>query len=138
MGYKQLLEVERGWRDLKTTLELRPVFHRKVERIRAHVQLCLLALLLIRVAETRSGQTWPALRAELQRLHAITYTGPAGTFRQTTTPSKAQRDILAALDVTRPRKVLDLATDRRPARTSPPRRRYGGWAPATWLAAPDR
>ena len=51
-GYKQLLEVERDWRDLKTTLEMRPVFHHREDRIRAHVQLCWLALLLVRVAET--------------------------------------------------------------------------------------
>ncbi len=29
LGYKQLLQVERGWRDMKTTLDLRPVYHRK-------------------------------------------------------------------------------------------------------------
>jgi transposase len=49
-GYKALLEVERGWRDLKQ-LELRPVYHRKDDRIIAHVQLSWLALLLIRTAE---------------------------------------------------------------------------------------
>jgi transposase len=37
LGYKNLLEAERGFRDLKTTLELRPVFHRLEHRIRAHV-----------------------------------------------------------------------------------------------------
>ena len=34
-GYKQLLEVERTWRDMKTTLDLRPVYHRQEDRIRA-------------------------------------------------------------------------------------------------------
>jgi transposase len=48
---KQLPEVERGWRDMKSVLDLRPVYHRLEERIRAHVLLCWLALLLIRVAE---------------------------------------------------------------------------------------
>lgn len=81
-GYKQLLEVERGWRDLKSTLELRPVFHRREDRIRAHVQLCWLALLLIRVAETTTGDTWPVMRRHLERLHAGTFSGPDGTFRQ--------------------------------------------------------
>jgi len=46
LGFKQLLEIERGWRDMKTTLDLRPVRHRKEDRIRAHVILCWLALLL--------------------------------------------------------------------------------------------
>jgi len=35
LGYKQLLEVERGWRDLKQVIDLRPVYHRKEERIHA-------------------------------------------------------------------------------------------------------
>ena len=39
LGYKNLLEAERGFRDLKSTLELRPVFHRVERRIRAHVLL---------------------------------------------------------------------------------------------------
>ncbi len=42
LGYKQLAEVERGFRDLKHTLELRPIYHRKEERIRSHVTLCFL------------------------------------------------------------------------------------------------
>jgi transposase len=40
LGYKQLLQVERGWRDMKTSLELRPVYPRKEDRIRAHIVLC--------------------------------------------------------------------------------------------------
>ncbi|MGW3985326.1 IS1634 family transposase [Streptomyces mirabilis] len=112
LGYKQLLEVERGWRDMKQILDLRPVYHRREDRIRAHVLLCWLALLLIRVAETSTGQTWNRLRAELQRLHAVTCTGPAGTFRQTTDLTKPQRDIFTALDVTPPKKIIDLAAGR--------------------------
>ena len=58
LGYKQLLEVERGWRDMKQILDLRPVYHRREDRIRAHVLLCWLALLLIRAAETTAGAPW--------------------------------------------------------------------------------
>ncbi|MGD9706025.1 MAG: IS1634 family transposase [Pseudonocardia sp.] len=68
LGYKNLLEAERGFRDLKSTIELRPVFHRIEPRIRAHVLLCWLALLLIRVAERRTGQTWRTINRELGRL----------------------------------------------------------------------
>lgn len=55
LGYQNLLEAERGFRDLRSTIALRPVFHRLEPRIRAHVLLCSLALLLIRVAERRNG-----------------------------------------------------------------------------------
>src|SRR5436190_3276926 len=68
LGYKQLLQVERGWRDMKQVIDLRPVYHRKEERIRAHVLLCWLALLLTRTIETACDQTWPSLRHQLERI----------------------------------------------------------------------
>jgi hypothetical protein len=109
LGYKQLLQVERGWRDMKSILDLRPVYHRLEDRIRAHVLLCWLALLLVRVTETTTHRTWPKTRAELQRLHTVTFTGTAGTFRRTTEPTKPQRDLLAALDLDPPKNIIDLA-----------------------------
>jgi DDE family transposase len=108
LGYKQLLEVERGWRDMKQVIDLRPVYHRREDRIRAHVVLCWLALLLIRVAENTAGQPWNRIRAELQRQHAVTWTGPAGTFRQTTDLTKPQRDLYTALSIEPPKKIISL------------------------------
>jgi hypothetical protein len=108
LGYKQLLEVERGWRDMKQVIDLRPVYHRKEERIRAHVILCWLALLLARIAENACGGTWPNLRHELDRIHAGTFTGPAGTFRQRTEITKPQRDILHALKIDPPPRIYQL------------------------------
>lgn len=108
LGYKNLLEAERGFRDLKSTIELRPVFHRLEPRIRAHVLLCWLALLLIRVAERRTGQTWRQINRELGRLHAITLSGPAGTVVQTTEPTTAQSSILRASGLTPPPRITTL------------------------------
>jgi hypothetical protein len=110
VGYKQLLEVERGWRDMKQIIDLRPVYHRLEDRIRAHVLLCWLALLLIRIVETTTGRTWNTIRADLQRLHLVTFTGPAGTFRQTTEPTKPQRDLFAALSLDPPTKIVEATT----------------------------
>jgi transposase len=109
LGYKQLLQIERAWRDMKTTLDLRPVHHRKEDRIRAHVLLCWLALLLIRIAENQANDTWRNLRDELQRMHLGTFTGPAGTSQQRTELTAAQRDILRALGVAQPPLFLHLA-----------------------------
>ena len=108
LGYKQLLEVERGWRDMKQVLDLRPVYHRLEERIRAHVLLCWLALLLIRVAENTTGQTWPAMRRELGRIHLGTFTGPAGTFRRRTEITKPARDLFSKLGIDPPRHIHEL------------------------------
>ncbi len=110
LGYKQLLEVERGWRDMKQILDLRPVHHRLEDRIRAHVILCWLALLLIRIIETTTGQTWSTIRRELQRLALGTFTGDAGTYRQTTQPTPAQQSILDRLEMVPPPRILTLAT----------------------------
>ncbi|MGH3570015.1 MAG: IS1634 family transposase, partial [Pseudonocardia sp.] len=104
------LEVERGWRDMKSVIDLRPVYHRVEDRIRAHVVLCWLALLLIRVAETTTDLTWQTMRRELHRLHTVTYTGPTGTFRQRTNPTKPQLDIHARLDLPLPTKTIAIAT----------------------------
>ena len=108
LGYKQLLQVERGWRDMKTTLELRPVYHRLEDRIRAHVILCWLALLLVRIVETTTGDTWNRIREDLQELHVGTFEGPAGTFRQRTELTTAQRDILTKLGIDPPKKIIEL------------------------------
>ena len=108
LGYKQLLQVERGWRDMKTTLELRPVYHRLEDRIRAHVILCWLALLLVRIVETTTGDTWNRIREDLQELHVGTFEGPTGTFRQRTEITPVQRDILDKLGVDAPKKIIEL------------------------------
>jgi Transposase DDE domain len=109
LGYKQLLEVERGWRDMKTHLELRPVAHRKEERIRSHVLLCWLALLLIRVAETNDPtRTWRRIREQLQTLHLGQFTGSAGTSHQRTELTTDQRDILTRQQLPEPTRFLRL------------------------------
>ncbi len=108
LGYKNLLEAERGFRDLKSTLELRPVFHRLEHRIRAHILLCWLALLMIRLAERQTGQTWRRIALELQRLHLVTLTGPAGSAAHTTTLTEPQRQILTALRIDPPPRVTAL------------------------------
>jgi hypothetical protein len=108
LGYKQLLEVERGWRDMKQVIDLRPVYHHKEERIRAHVILCWLALLLARVAENACAATWPELRRHLDRIAVGTFTGPAGTFRQRTEISPDQGAILEQLGIAPPPRIYQL------------------------------
>jgi transposase len=108
LGYKNLLEAERGFRDLKSTLELRPVYHRIEPRIRAHVLLCWLALLLIRVAERRTGMTWRRIAIELGRVHTVTLKGSAGIVAQTTPLTEVQQGIVDACGVAPPPRVTHL------------------------------
>lgn len=114
--YKGLLEVEDSWREMKQTLELRPVHHRKEERIRAHVTLCFLGLMLMRVAERATGDSWRNLRRELDRMHLGTFQGPAGAITQRTETTPHQREILRDLEIAEPPIVFELST-RRPRRT---------------------
>ena len=108
-AYKQLLAVERGWRDAKSSLGLRPVYHHREDRIRAHIQLCWLALLLVRVAETHTGDTWRNLRHELDRMHLVTLTTADGRVAQRSATTTGQKTILNALDLPEPPRYLDFA-----------------------------
>jgi hypothetical protein len=102
LGYKGLFEAERGWRDTKSTTDLRPVYHHREDRIRAHVQLCWLALLLLRVAEVEVGDTWRNIRNELDRIHLVTMATSSGTASQRTELTGGHRQILSALKLPEP------------------------------------
>jgi hypothetical protein len=106
-AYKQLLQVERGWRDMKGALGLRPVFHHREDRIRAHVQLCWLALLLLRVVENATDDTWRNLRHELDRMHLVTLATADGHVAQRTATTAGQKAILAALELPEPPRFFD-------------------------------
>jgi hypothetical protein len=106
-AYKQLLQVERGWRDLKGALGLRPVFHHREDRIRGHVQLCWLALLLTRVIENATGDTWRTTRHQLDRMHLVTLATPDGHVAQRSATTPGQKAILAALELPEPPRFFD-------------------------------
>lgn len=107
LAYKQLSQVERGWRDVKGALRLRPVYHHREDRIRSHVQLCWLALLLVRVAENATGDTWRNLRHELDRMALVTLETAAGRLAKRSATTKGQREIFAALEIAEPAQILD-------------------------------
>ena len=98
LGYKNLL-------DMKSALLLRPVFHRLEHRIRAHVLLCWLALLLVRVAERRTGTTWRRIATELGRVHAVSLTG---TAVHTTPLNTTQADVFRHCQVVPPAAITAL------------------------------
>lgn len=50
-AYRNLQDVEQAFRSLKTPLKLRPFFHHKEERVRAHVFICVLAYMIEKVVE---------------------------------------------------------------------------------------
>ena len=99
LAYKQLLRVEECWRTMKSTIEIRPVFHRSPDRVRAHTFLCVLALLLERVAEKACGTTWFRIREELRSIKIGQLFGPQGTVYQVTPGTSEARNLLKKLKI---------------------------------------
>jgi len=120
LGYKALMIIESCFRRMKTTgLKLRPIFHWTPERIVAHVKLCVLALLLQRIAEIACDETWRNICLALDEIQVVGCETPAGTFHKTTRPSPATLALLDKLQVPPPPRLLevDAATSRSPRTT---------------------
>ena len=83
----------------KQTLELRLVYHRTGQPIRAHAIVCWLGLLLIRVAEVRTGRSWSRLRPLLLRIRLGSFVGSPGSFRHRSELSQEQKGIYAAFGI---------------------------------------
>jgi len=114
MGYKQLHEIERVNRDLKHTVDVRPVYHRRSDRIKAHVLLCWLALLLIRVTENETQRTWHQLKKTLWPLMVARHHTQHGVISQTNNLTSEQKAVLDALHLKAPNRYLEVP---RPAKT---------------------
>jgi len=108
LGYKQLKVIEDDFRTLKTDLELRPVYHRKPDRIKSHVLLCFFALLLIRVAENETGQRWFYIERELRKLNLVTLKTPTSTVRQSTEPMAYHKAIFKKCRLEMPPRVFSI------------------------------
>jgi transposase len=67
--YKELAEIERGFKTLKSALKLRPVFHWTEERIKAHIFVCVLALQIERLMRHRLRSV--SVRRAIDRLRQI-------------------------------------------------------------------
>jgi len=105
--YKSLADIERGFRVLKSDIEIAPVHHRLPDRIRAHALICFLALVLYRVMRMRlkakrhdaSPRTALDLLARIQK-----HTAHIGdrTFNGTSKTTPEQLDLFDALSLPRP------------------------------------
>jgi transposase len=105
--YKGLADIERGFRVLKSDIEIAPVHHRLPDRIRAHALICFMALTLYRVMRMRlkakgqsaSPRTALALLARIQK-----HTAHVGnrTFNGTSKTTQEQLDLFDALSLKKP------------------------------------
>ena len=106
--YKALADIERGFRVLKSEIEIAPVFHRLPDRIKAHASICMLALILYRVMRQRlkmsgSNLSPEAALADLRRIqrHSVSINN-AAPIAGISTIAQRQTDVLAALKIKKP------------------------------------
>ena len=106
--YKSLADIERGFRVLKSEIEIAPVFHRLPERIRAHASICFMALVLHRVMRQRLRNAGSTLSPEaaLQQLRRIqrhqVRIDDAAPIAGISTIRTEQADTLAAMKIKKP------------------------------------
>ena len=110
-GYKGLLVIERCFRSLKRTqINMTPMFHWLAPRIEAHVRICVLALLIERVAELACAQSWFRIRCTLDALQATEFHTPTQRFFRMNEVSSPVRQIFKSLAIPLPKRVLAITT----------------------------
>lgn len=113
--YKALADIERGFRVLKSELEIGPVYHRLPERIRAHATLCFMALILYRVMRmklkaAKSPYSPERALASLRRIqaHRVRVNGQT-PMAGLSTMTDEQAQVFQALDIKKPTATAQLA-----------------------------
>ncbi len=104
------MRVESCWRTIKSGLRTRPVFHWGPHRISAHASLCVLALLVERIAEIRTGQSWRNARALLDTINVVEYERGNAVVRQTTELRGEVEALLRTLKVPAPPRLFGVQT----------------------------
>ena len=114
--YKSLADIERGFRVLKSEIEIGPVFHRLPERIKAHASICFVALILYRVMRQRLKAADSDLSPEraleqLQRLqqHQIRINPSAQPITGISRLSETHDRVFAALNLKKPAQPQQLS-----------------------------
>jgi transposase len=108
-AYKSLTVIEGCFRTLKRTqLKLNPVYHWLPRRIEAHVKICVLSLLIQRIAELECDQPWSHLRRVLGSLQATEFHTSSHHFFQRNEPSSAVMNVLKKLAIPLPASVLGI------------------------------
>lgn len=79
IAYKELWRVERAFRELKSGLDLRPVYHWKDSRVRGHIMVCFLALvlestLIKKLSDIGSKASYREVMRDLSQLNAVQIT----------------------------------------------------------------
>jgi len=105
-GYKGLMVIERCFRSLKRTrIRMSPVYHWVPRRIEAHVKICVLALLIERLAELRCRKPWNKIKNDLENLQIFYFSTPEHRFFRRNEMTTHVRSILKSLDIPPPKLI---------------------------------
>lgn len=117
-AYKTLWRVERAFRELKSGLELRPVYHWNDSRVRGHVMVCFLALVLesslIRFLQKDSKARYLDVMSDLAKLHAIEMTCREKTYLLRTELAGDAYEAFRVLGLRPPNKVQEIVKPQTP------------------------
>jgi transposase len=108
-GYKGLMTIERCFRALKRTqIKMTPMYHWASRRIEAHVKICVLALLIQRIAELECGMSWHHIRRQLEQVQITEFfhLNFRVLMRNELTPEII--NILKSLNIKPPKQVIDV------------------------------
>lgn len=103
--YKRLQLVERGFRTLKSSLDIRPMFHWTSTRIKSHVFICFLALQMTVFFEMRLKVLKMTIERgfeQLRQIHVIDWKSGASNHKAITVASEKQLEIFRELKVPKP------------------------------------
>jgi hypothetical protein len=102
--------IERGFRMMKSgQIEVRPMFHWPDRRIETHIRICVLALLLVRVAELRAGMPWGRIRDVLAGVQVTEFTTPTHRFFRSNKRTAEADAPLEKLKIQPPKQVLAIS-----------------------------
>lgn len=109
--YKDLMDIEDGFRDLKDFIKVAPVFHWKYRRVKAHIFICILALLLERYMEQKLKRQKLQLSArtalsKLQNIKVVENQVGGLVLKYITPPNQELKKILAACGIFKLPKML--------------------------------
>ena len=108
-GYKGLMVIERCFRSLKRTqIKMTPMYHWVPRRIETHVRLCVLALLIERVAELSCNKPWHQIREALERLQVTKFENSSHRFFHRNELAPETANILKLLKIKIPKQVLEI------------------------------
>lgn len=105
-GYKQLWAIERVFKDMKNTLDIRPVYHRLDDRIRSHILICWLAMVLVRYAENGADLSWHQIEKALSDITVGLIESDSVRLWYCSDISDAAKELFKRLAIELPKKVL--------------------------------